>query len=228
MTHKISLIPLDELQPNPLNPKDHDQALLNKSFSTFGYIEPIVVDERTGYMVSGHGRKEVLEKMRSENQTPPAGITVEDGQWLVPVVTGWASKDDVEAHGALVALNRTTERGGWNRDNLFTILKELSENNILDSVGYANTDILILERSLEAQDVFTTDINSAIDEFIGDTGVEADRIAIQYSTVLRVYFQTEESRKEFFNLIGYKDDGKQLTIRYPASFQKSAAEVWNG
>lgn len=228
MTHKITLKSLDELVPNPLNPKDHDQDLLGKSFTTFGYIEPIVVDERTGFMISGHGRKEVLDKMKAEGKPAPQGITIQDGDWLVPVVTGWASKDDVEAHGALVALNRTTERGGWNRDNLFTILKEMSEHNILDSVGYANTDVLILERSLEAQEVFTTDIKSAIDEFIGDTNIEPDRIALRYSTVLRVYFQTEESRQEFFDLIGYKNDAKQLTIRYPASFQKEAAETWEG
>jgi hypothetical protein len=166
--------------------------------------------------------------MRAQNDKPPLGITVKDGQWLVPVVTGWSSKDDGEAQGALVALNRTTERGGWNRDNLFTILKELSENNILDSVGYANTDILILERSLEAQEVFATDVKTAIDEFIGDTGIESDRMPLRYSTVLRVYFQTEESRQEFHDLIGYKNDPKQLTLRYPASFQKEAAEIWEG
>lgn len=228
MTHQITLKSLDDLVMNPLNPKDHDQDLLGKSFTTFGYIEPIVVDERTGYMISGHGRKKVLDKMKVEGQNPPKGITVKDGKWLVPVVTGWASKNDVEAHGALVALNRTTEKGGWNSDNLFTILKEMSEHNILDSVGYANTDVLILERSLEAQEVFSTDIKTAIDEFIGDTGIEPEKIPIRYSTVLRVYFQTEESREEFFNLIGYKNDPKQLSIRYPSTFQREASELWEG
>ena len=228
MTKNIELVSLDELKPNPLNPKNHDEDLLDKSITTFGYIEPIVIDERTGYMISGHGRREVLDKMRAENKKPPLGITVKDGKWFVPVVRGWASKDDVEAHGALVALNRTTERGGWNRDNLFQILKEMSENNILDSVGYANTDILILERALEAQEVFTTDVKTAIDEFIGDTGIEADRMPLRYSSVLRVYFQTEESRQEFFDAIGYKNDTKQLTIRYPSTFQREAAEIWEG
>ena len=222
----IDLISLDKLQPNPANPKNHDEDLLDRSFTAFGYIEPIVVDERTGFMVSGHGRKEVLTRMRNEGKSAPTGIVVKDGEWLVPVATGWASKDDMEARAALVALNRTTERGGWNADSLFSILKELSENDILDTVGYEKTDVLIMEKSLEASDVFTMDVQSAIDEFIGDTGIESDKIQLQYSTVLRVYFQTEEARQEFFDTIGYKNEKDQLTIRYPATFQRKAAEEW--
>ena len=166
--------------------------------------------------------------MRSEGKTPPLGIVVKDNKWYIPVVRGWSSKDDVEAHGALVALNRTTERGGWNRDNLFEILKEMSQNNILDSVGYAQTDLLIMERALEAQEIFRTDVKSAIDEFIGDTGIEADRMPLRFSSVLRVYFQTEESRQEFFDATGYKNNVKQLTIRYPSTFHKESAETWQG
>ena len=41
MTKNIELVSLDELQPNPLNPKNHDEELLDKSITTFGYIEQI-------------------------------------------------------------------------------------------------------------------------------------------------------------------------------------------
>lgn len=228
MTHKIELVALDDLKPNPLNPKNHDENLLDKSLASFGYVDPIVVDERTGTMISGHGRKQVLTTMRDEGKEAPIGIEVKNGKWLVPVVKGWASKDDTEARAALVALNRTTEQGGWDRENLLTILKELSENDILDTVGYGETDIAILGKALEAETAFTMDISTAIDEFIGDTSVEPDRIVNQYSSVLRVYFQTPEARQEFFNTIDYKNDGKQLTIRYPKSFERQAADQWQG
>ena len=84
----------------------------------------------------------------------------------------------------------------------------------------------MLERLVEAENVFTLDLSSAIDEFIGDSNIESDRITQIFSTMLRVYFETEEARQEFFNLIGYKNDEKQLTIRYPATFQKQAAAEW--
>jgi hypothetical protein len=228
MTHKIDLVPLDELQPNPANPKNHDEVLLDKSLATFGYVDPIVVDQRTGFMISGHGRKQVLTNMRDEGKEPPTGITVKDGVWLVPIVSGWASKDDTDARAALVALNRTTEQGGWNRENLYDILKELSENNTLDTVGFVETDLANLGKALEATDVFTMDISTAIDEFIGDSGVDERGVEMQYSTMLKVYFQTPDARQEFFNLIGYKNDEKQLTIRYPATFTRKDADEWRG
>jgi hypothetical protein len=228
MEHKIEYVPLSKLQPNPANPKSHNEQLIDKSLSTFGYVDPIVVDERTGFMISGHGRKQVLELMKNEGKEAPLGITENKGEWLVPVVTGWSSKDDTEARAALVALNRTTEQGGWDRENLLTILQELSEVDALDTVGFAETDLLVLERALEAEDVFTMDTSAAIDEFIGDSGIDKERIQMQFSSMLRVYFQTEEARQTFFDAIGYKNVEKQLTIRYPASFQRQDAEQWNG
>jgi hypothetical protein len=136
MKHIIAEVSLADLTPNPANPKNHNNDLIDKSLSSFGYIDPIVVDERTGLMISGHGRKETLDLMFAEGKPAPAGVTVIDGEWFIPVVKGWASKDDTEAKAALVALNRTSERGGWDRENLLPILQELSEHNILDMVGF--------------------------------------------------------------------------------------------
>lgn len=227
MEHKIELVALTNLKPNPINPKNHNEDLLDKSLSTFGYIDPIVIDERTGMMISGHGRKETLDLMRKDGKEPPAGVTVKNGEWMVPVVKGWASKDDTEANAALVALNRTTEQGGWDRENLLPILQELSEANILDLVGFAESDLVVLERAVEAENVFTIDVSDAIDEFIDDTQIDSERITVAYSSVLRVYFQTPEARQDFFDQIGYKNDDKQLTIRYPATFERQAAEKWS-
>ena len=227
MEHKIELVALTNLKPNPINPKNHNEDLLDKSLSTFGYIDPIVIDERTGMMISGHGRKETLDLMRKDGKEPPAGVTVKNGEWMVPVVKGWASKDDTEANAALVALNRTTEQGGWDRENLLPILQELSEANILDLVGFAESDLVVLERAVEAENVFTIDVSDAIDEFIDDTQIDPERITVAYSSVLRVYFQTPEARQDFFDQIGYKNDDKQLTIRYPATFERQAAEKWS-
>jgi len=229
MSHSIELVALENLNPNPLNPKSHDNVLINKSFSAFGYIDPIVVDERTNYMISGHGRHEVLKQMKESNQPAPTGVVVKNGKWFVPIVKGWASKDDTEARAALVALNRTNERGGWDNENLFTILQELLESDKLDSVGFLETDVLMLERALEAENVFTQDLSKAIDEFINETGVDMEGRVAHYSTVLRVYFQTEESRQEFFELIKYQNEGKkQASIRYPATFARETAEQWQG
>ena len=228
MSHKIELKPLDELVPNPLNPKAHDEELLGKSLAAFGYVEPIVIDGRTGMMISGHGRRNVLQAIHDEGGNPPEGVTVKGGKWMVPVVTGWSSKDDTEVHAVLVALNRTTERGGWDEDNLLAILQELSGSDALALAGYAEADVAILQRMIEAKDVFTVDVTTAIDEFVDDNAIDPNRIDLQYSSVLRVYFQTEEARQEFFDRIDYRNEVDQKTIRYPSTFKKQAAEQWTG
>lgn len=226
--HEIELMPLDELLPNPLNPKAHDEELLQKSIVSFGYVEPIVMDERTGLIVSGHGRKEILEQLFLDGQDAPEGVVVENGKWLIPVVRGWASRDDVEAKAVLVALNRTTERGGWDNENLLLILQELAEHDTLSLSGYAEADIAILEKLNEAQGLWTSDLDTAIDEFLDDNQIDRDKIAFQYSSVLRVYFQTEEAREDFYSMIGYEHDANAKTLRFPKSFQKGAAPEWTG
>ena len=229
MSREMSLVPLDELRENPLNPKSHDVPLLDKSLTSFGYVEPIIIDGRTGLIISGHGRKETLQKMRDEGKEAPTGITVQDGVWLIPAVTGWSSKDDAEASAALVALNRTTEKGGWNSENLFNILQSIKDEEVFNSTGYEQSDLLLLERARDAEVVFTQDLKDAIDEFIDETGADMEGRDAHYSTVLRVYFQTDEARQEFFDKIEYKNEGKkQASIRYPITFVRETAEQWQG
>jgi ParB-like chromosome segregation protein Spo0J len=57
---RIEYLPLATLLKAPRNPKDHDIGLLHDSFSRFGFVEPIALNERTGRLVAGHGRQEAL------------------------------------------------------------------------------------------------------------------------------------------------------------------------
>lgn len=110
----LQLTDLDELVPHPENPKDHAVALLGASIDEFGLVEPIVLDERTGFIISGHGRRKLLiERRQSKPGEIPDGVTVADGRWKVDVVRGWASRDDGHARTALVTLNSVGPKGGW-------------------------------------------------------------------------------------------------------------------
>lgn len=142
MSRTIEHVPLSSLTAHPKNPKAHDTATIDASVGRFGYIEPIVVDGRTGMIVSGHGRTKTLLGMHERGETPPDGVQVKDGEWLVPVVSGWSSRTDSEAHAALIALNRTGELGGWVDDSLLELLDDLSgiEDGLL-GVGYGEDDV---------------------------------------------------------------------------------------
>lgn len=139
---RIEYLPLADLIPDPKNPKDHDLSVLDQSVGRFGFIEPVVRDERTGNIISGHGRAETLRAMESRGDTPPEGITTDDsGHWLIPTVVGWSSRSDAEAHGALIALNRAGELGGWVDDSLLSLLDELSDlEDGFVGVGFTDKD----------------------------------------------------------------------------------------
>lgn len=136
---RIEYRPLDDIQANPRNPKAHDVDTINDSVNRFGYIDGVVIDERTGYLISGHGRTKSLRAMRDRGDAPPDGVTVDQaGAWLVPVQVGWASRTDAEAEAALIALNRTTELGGWVDESLLTLLDGLDDHT---GIGYTSDDI---------------------------------------------------------------------------------------
>lgn len=56
----IDYLPVDDLVAAPRNPKRHAEADLAVSLSKHGYTEPVLLDERTGKLVAGHGRVEAL------------------------------------------------------------------------------------------------------------------------------------------------------------------------
>jgi hypothetical protein len=153
-TRRIEHLPLDELRGNAKNPKAHDIGTLNASVGRFGVVEGVVIDERTGTIISGHGRAETLRQMRDRGETPPDGVILNKaGEWLIPVVRGWSSRSDLEAEAALIALNRTTELGGWVDESLIDLLDQLSEvEHGLDGVGYSLEELEAMKGAFDEDD----------------------------------------------------------------------------
>jgi len=149
----IEYVPLEKVARADVNPKEHDLVLLEDSVTRWGYVEPIVVDERTDKLVAGHGRLDTLLAMKQRGMAPPDGVVVaKDGGWSVPVIRGWSSKDDKEAQAYLLASNRITERGGWDKRALVDVLQSLE--NDLAGVGFDQADVDdLLAKLQEAQDI---------------------------------------------------------------------------
>lgn len=143
-------MPLDSLPDADLNPRVHDSDTLGDSFDRFGYVDPCLLDERTGKLLEGHGRKHKLIELRDSGAEPPEGITLAaDGTWLVPVIRGKATADDNEAQALLIALNRITERSSWEPEGLASMLDSLSKiDGGLIGVGYTSDDLTAMLDSL--------------------------------------------------------------------------------
>ncbi len=80
---KISYMALGELQKWPRNPKKHVTKDIVDSIERFGFVQPLVIDERSQRLVAGHGRLEALQQIKSNGGTPPLRINAEDNDWYV-------------------------------------------------------------------------------------------------------------------------------------------------
>src|SRR5580698_9660348 len=111
---KIEKVSINKINPAAYNPRidlkpgDRDYKKLKQSINTFGYVEPLVWNSRTGSLVGGHQRLKIL---------------IEQGAQEVEVSV---VDFDLEKEKALnLALNRI--QGEWEKEKLAALLKDLSE-----------------------------------------------------------------------------------------------------
>ena len=142
---KIVYRRLDELKPDPANPRRHSRRQIRaiaNSIKAFGFNVPILID-RDGNIIAGHGR------------------------WLACRLLGWTEVPTLcldhlsptQARAFLIADNRLAEIAGWDDRLLAQQLKELSllvlDFNIEDTgfeVGEIDLRIASLDNPLEGSD----------------------------------------------------------------------------
>jgi ParB-like chromosome segregation protein Spo0J len=91
-----SLSDLEPLNGNPRTIGDAELAALMMSISQFGFVEPIVWNERTGHIVGGHQRRQALLKLGVSEATV--------------VVVDMTEEDEIDAN---VTLNNPGIEGEW-------------------------------------------------------------------------------------------------------------------
>jgi len=121
------------LKPNPKNPRMIDEESLgglSESISKFGLVEPIIVNEKTGFIVGGHQRLKALQKI---------GIDSVD-----IVVVNLSEKEEMELN---VALNNKSIQGTWT-DGVIEILEDIKVN-FSEDFEVMRFDSLLEEVSLD-------------------------------------------------------------------------------
>lgn len=144
---------VDEVERWPRNPKKHDLGKIERSMRRHGFVLPITRDTKTGRLVAGHGRLEVLQRMMAQGQLPPKRVKVaDDGMWMVPVLNGIEFATEADAEDYLLTDNRLVELGGWDPGELKAILDDQMEAGTdVGELGWTADDLRILEASLEVQ-----------------------------------------------------------------------------
>jgi len=145
---------LDDLRGALRNPKEHDLPSIVESISKHGFVDPIIVCDRTERIASGHGRLEALIYMRTHHYDLPAGLVIdEDGEWAVPVQRGWASKDDAHLEAYIILANQLTIAGGWNDKLLAEMLHDIhgADPALFDAIGFTADEMDDLFRQVDPE-----------------------------------------------------------------------------
>lgn len=105
-----------------LQPEDAEYQKLRRSIEEFGYIEPIIWNERTGRVVGGHQRLKVL---------------LEQGaQEVECVVVELSDKDEKILN---VLLNKV--KGRWDIGKLADLLQQLDEARAMEVTGFEDWEL---------------------------------------------------------------------------------------
>lgn len=116
---KIDKLSIDKLKfadYNPrkdLKPGDPEYEKLKNSIEHFGYVEPVIVNDRTGLVVGGHQRVKVLKDL---------------GYTDIEVVH--VDLDDANEKALNIALNKIS--GDWDAEKLEDLLREINVDTDLD------------------------------------------------------------------------------------------------
>lgn len=124
-TRTLNAAKLKAADYNPrrdLQPEDAEYQKLRRSIEEFGYIEPIIWNERTGRVVGGHQRLKVL---------------LEQGaQEIECVVVDLPDKDEKILN---VLLNKV--KGRWDIGKLADLLQQLDEAGAMEVTGFEDWEL---------------------------------------------------------------------------------------
>lgn len=160
-----------------LQPEDAEYQKLRRSIEEFGYVEPIIWNERTGRVVGGHQRLKVLLEKGAEE--------------IEAVVVDLDEKNEKILN---VLLNKV--KGRWDIGKLADLLQELDEAGAMDLTGFEDWEL----QSLLMQYDHIKDLME--EDFSGyDDGKERSTFTMTFSLpagareTVEEYMKTKENAK---------------------------------
>lgn len=184
---------ISEIKPSPYNPRTMSASAmegLEKSMETFGYVDPIVWNKKTGNIVGGHQRYEILRKQ---------------GKDKIKVIEVELSEKEERALN--ITLNNQSIQGEWDNDRLQSILKELKNEKFFGEVGLESLEI-------PAFNDFLTGSAEGATETTGETvegGIIPNSDQELYNRIIITY-DSKEEKEALESFLGFSF-GKKITFR---------------
>lgn len=123
------LVPIDTAIPYPGNPRRGDQDSITASIADLGLYAGVVLQRSTGHILIGNHRRHAL---------------IELGAARIPV--DFLDVDDTRAAAIVARDNLTSDRGGYDDENLLALLT--SDSEVLALSGYLDDDLEDIRRAI--------------------------------------------------------------------------------
>ncbi|WP_311080943.1 ParB N-terminal domain-containing protein [Paenibacillus polymyxa] len=213
---EIRVLPIEQINAAAYNPRvdlqpgDPEYEKLKASIESFGYVEPIVWNERTGNMVGGHQRYKIMVNELGHTELTVSVVDLDDQQEKL----------------LNLALNKIS--GNWDDAALYQLLDGLEESGAdLALSGFNMDELKELASSLEL-DVDDLDVPNE-----PDTVPLIDRFIIPPFSVLDTrqgYWQ--ERKRQWLQMGIQSEEGRGDSLLYnmegQSEFMRAAMEAAGG
>lgn len=205
MVAEIDVSELNAAAYNPrieLTPGSADFEKLRESIETFGFVEPIVWNKRTGNVVGGHQRLAVYKHLG--HTTVPCSVV---------------DLDESDEKVLNVALNKI--KGQWDYDKLEKLLRDF-DYEVAEKTGFAAEEIAVILANND--DLINDDEDSPVWDWGDET--ESDTV-VGGSYVVTLVFSDRTLADEWATAHGYKNqvrDGSNTTVIRVETLDEEAAQ----
>ena len=158
VTHEVVQVPIDELRPDPANPRrisDAQLEALTKSLHEYGFVQPVLVRREGNTVIGGHQRLTAARRL---------------GYKTVPVIY----LDITLEQARLLNLSLNKISGDWDNELLSRMLADLAPVDGLDLSlsGFSDDELKKLLKGVESREK-----RDRMESFDLDAALEAARAA---------------------------------------------------
>lgn len=178
---EIEHIKITDLKPAEYNPRrisDEDYQKLKNSISTFGLVDPIIVNLKNMHIVGGHQRYDVLldDHMLDNDFLAELPMIRLGDVGFVFTDTELSIRDDDHEKALNLALNKIS--GEWDNDKLAEVLEDLEDSDLdLELTGFDDLELTELQ--------FENDIE--YDDDISDSDLSEDILPKEVKKIICPY-----------------------------------------
>lgn len=120
----IEMVGIDAIQRHPKNARRGDVDRIVESIRANGFFNPLIVQRSTGYILAGNHRHQAAEKL---------------GLAELPVI--YLECDDTQARRIMLADNKTSDRGTYEKEDLAKLLQEALGDGGLLGTAFDATEV---------------------------------------------------------------------------------------